>query len=434
MPLFAFFLMFFAAKAENKVLWEYLDTTNAMYGTMYCCKFSPDEKYIIHTVGDTSQVVVRDVETGVELRRSESLGYTPMNMYFSEDGSKIILASGIRITILGIDSLNVIANFTINDEYIFTAGFTTSIVTASYYDNDKSIIVALHIPSYDNPMMIFLQIDPNNTKDQKVIGTYYGIGNSTVQSPDRKMIAFSMLSFNDDISLEVFDVLNQKKYFSSGIGVGKNHGWTPPTVNWSNDSKYCVTTGDNAIIFDIANKSEYYRFSQEDQSRFGFNKNRGNLFLPKYSKLIDHSRSLKAIDIPALSYKSLVDLTEPDEFAWGKIVSNKNESLIIGCGVRRFRIYQISDISAVDDHSESDEFTIYPNPSSDFCYIDLNGNTMHNILLTSNTGEDMTASIHYQMLSDSKLEINTSVLPKGMYFISIVINNNTALKYKLIKE
>ncbi len=205
MPLFAFFIMFFAAKAENKVLWEHIDTKC----TMYCCKFSPNEKYIIHTIGDSSEVVVRDVATGEEIRRSKNLGYFATDLNFSEDGSKIILSSGIKITILGIDSLNVISNFTINDEYIFTAGSKTSIETASYYDNDKSIIAALNIPSYDNSRILILQIDPNNPKEQKVIGTYYGDGNSFVQSPDRKMIAFSMINKHNNVTFEIFDFVNQ---------------------------------------------------------------------------------------------------------------------------------------------------------------------------------------------------------------------------------
>lgn len=78
------------------------------------------------------------------------------------------------------------------------------------------------------------------------------------------------------------------------------------------------------------------------------------------------------------------------------------------------------------------EISIYPNPITDVLYIESNKSlSQSKIFITDLIGKEIN-SINYNMLNNSKLQISTTSLGKGIYLVNIVNENGITSTHKFV--
>ncbi len=88
--------------------------------------------------------------------------------------------------------------------------------------------------------------------------------------------------------------------------------------------------------------------------------------------------------------------------------------------------------AAVTDSKYEVANTLYPNPMSDFTYIEFNDNSkLHHILISDLSGRNI---LSYNNIKDSKLRIAGSQLTHGIYIISILDETGKRTTHKLSVE
>jgi hypothetical protein len=86
--------------------------------------------------------------------------------------------------------------------------------------------------------------------------------------------------------------------------------------------------------------------------------------------------------------------------------------------------------SVVEANQTTQVLQIFPNPSSDFCLIELDKDEISSLLITDNAGKIMREISH---INNTNYRLDISNLPNGIYSLIITTNKNETYHEKLIK-
>ena len=88
---------------------------------------------------------------------------------------------------------------------------------------------------------------------------------------------------------------------------------------------------------------------------------------------------------------------------------------------------ELQGVTGIGEGAQNETFSVYPNPASDFIYLE-NLNNYKHIIIYNSGGQ----SVYSSAVKDNK--IDASDLNKGLYIINILTENGEYLSSRFIKK
>lgn len=431
-PLFAFFIMFAGAKAENKILWEVQNPA----GGIFVCKFIPDNNYIIHSQGNKGELVVRDAQTGSTLLKSDTMFFKhPIkDLNFSEDGTKIIATDNYKIAILDIKTLAIISEITINEEILNSIPQNRIIKFASFYNNDQSIIVAFTgtfgAPHFYGSVEL-VSIEAEDAKQQKLIPetNFQHGGDYFVQSPDRKYVAFAIMN-----KIIIFDLIKQQLLWSFE-NTQSTEDWACSGLEFSTNSNF-LSVKDKSLVFSITKNSIIKSYDSEFWLNNKIFSEKAGVILKDNNRMLMPDRSLSVISLTSEQITKLytTPLAPSWDRGWNTIDISNDENSILVSDIYSIRMHQVTDWTANVNDNIKQVCVIYPNPTTNKIYLNTNGQTPKVVNILDISGKLISKNSKFIFSNEKSIEVLVDNLQSGAYIIQMQMESGEVTNTKFVKE